>query len=448
MVKSMFDLVLRDATVVNAAGMAPLDVAILDGRVAALLAPGEPAEAQSTAHLSGRLLLPGLVDAHVHFRDPGMTWKEDFSTGTKAALAGGVTTALVMPTDDPWTTSPSELAAKRASAEGRLFCDIGLQVAAERPTQDVEALVALGAISFEVFTSDVPARFRHDCARAIDEAVRAITAGGGRIAVSPGNQSLLDAELDRLTPGRSSPEDFIRSRPALAEAAGIAEAILVAAERRAAVHLRQSSSRQAVEVYRALKHRAGVTTETGVQGLVFTGADYARLGPMAKASPPWRDDADRAALRTAVADGTIDIVVTDHAPHLLSEKLALADDFAAVPGGFPGVQTLLAVMLSLVDEGLIGLCDLVRLTASKPAEIFGLGARKGRIAAGYDADILVLDPQKRSVISAAAQLSKSSYTPFDGLAASMSLAGIYLRGEEAVRADGAVCGTPRGRVLS
>lgn len=443
----MFDLLLRGATVVDAGGMSPRDVAVTNGRIAALLPPGAPAEARSTRDLTGLLLLPGLVDAHVHFRDPGMTWKEDFESGTRAAIAGGVTTALVMPTDDPWTVSPSDFAAKRASAEGRLSCDIGLQVAAGRPVRDVVALVQSGAVSFEVFTSDVPQGFRHDSLRAIDEAVAAISAAGGKVAVSPGDQSLLDAEVERLAPGRSSPAEFIRSRPALAEVAGIMAAVAVAEARATSIHLRQTSSRQSVETFRAIKGRADVTLETGIQGLIFTGADYDRLGPMAKASPPWRGEEDRAALRAAVADGTIDIIVTDHAPHLLDEKMPFADDFAAAPGGFPGVQTLLSIMISLVDDGLITLCDLVRLTSTRPAEIFGLAGRKGRIATGYDADMIVIDPDKPHEITATGQLSKSAYTPFAGMKASMSLASVYLGGVEGIGPDGALSGGRTGRVL-
>ncbi|PZO81451.1 MAG: dihydroorotase [Mesorhizobium amorphae] len=443
----MFDLVLRGATVVSADGMTRADVAVLDGKVAAIYAPGLKTEARETHDLAGMLLLPGLVDSHVHFRDPGMVWKEDFTSGTKAALAGGVTTALVMPTDDPWTVSPDDLAAKRRLAQGRVFCDVALQVAAAKPLRDAAALVAGGAVSFELFTSDVPAAFRHDTMRSLDEAFVAIAAAGGRVCVSPGDQSLLDSEVEKLVPGRSSAADFIRSRPALAEVSGIASAVAVSKARDVPVHLRHTSSRESVELFRKLKPGTRATIETGVQGLIFTGDDYARLGPMAKASPPWRGVGDRAALREALADGTIDIVVTDHAPHLLAEKEVLAHDFTAVPGGFPGLQTFLPAMLSLVDEGLIALPDLVRLVSTRPAEIFGLGRRKGRIAEGFDADFAVLDPALPCVVPESGFHSKSDYSPFAGLRASASLVGVYLRGERVVSKDEGMATEPMGRVL-
>jgi dihydroorotase-like cyclic amidohydrolase len=175
---------------------------------------------------------------------------------------------------------------------------------------------------------------------------------------------------------------------------------------------------------------------------MFTADDYVRLGPEAKASPPWRTPADREAVRAAVADGTVDMLVTDHAPHRHDEKSAHAGDFAAVPGGFPGVQTLLATLLALVDQGLIGLTDLVRLAATRPASRFGLGLRKGRLRPGFDADILVVDTARPFTVRRQDQLSKNDFTPFERLTVSASLERVFLRGQSV---DGS--GMATGRVL-
>ncbi|TWI27883.1 dihydroorotase [Mesorhizobium tianshanense] len=425
-----FDVLLRGGQVVDTDGIRHLDLALRNGKITARLTPNEPAEAAHIVRVGGRFLLPGLVDAHVHLREPGMTWKEDFASGTQAAIAGGVTTVLVMPTDEPWTVSAADFKAKRALAEGRIFCDVGLQVAVGRDRSELAELANLGATSFEIFTSDVPPDFLHASTADLQAAVEAVRAAGGMVAISPGDQSVLDAELARLTAGRSTAADFVRSRPGHAEAQGIARAILAAATAGAPVHIRQSNSRQGMAAYRRLRDLADVSIETSPQCLMFTASDYERLGPAAKASPPWRDAADREAVRAAVADGVIDIIVTDHAPHLMAEKLAQAEDFAAVPGGFPGVQTLLATLLMLVDDGLIGLSDLVRLAASRPAERFGLGSHKGRLQVGFDADVLVLDPDRPTVIRGSDQLSKAGYTPFEGLSTSFSLERVFLRGQE------------------
>ncbi len=430
------DLVLRGGRIVGQGGVERADLAIRAGRIEAWLDAGEPAASLATLDVAGKLLLPGLVDAHVHLREPGLTWKEDFASGTRAAIAGGVTTVLCMPTDDPWTTTPAAFLDKRALAEGRIFADVGLQVAVARQRQDLAELVRLGAASCEIFTADVPEGFLHATASDLRAAIAAVHGAGGIVAVSPGEQSILAAELARLVPGRSSPEDFVRTRPGHAEAQGIARAILAAADAGAPIHIRQSNSREGMAVFRRLKTLAEVTIETSPQGLMFTAADYPRLGVEAKASPPFRHSADRAAVRDALADGTVDIVVTDHAPHTAGEKHAHGDDFTAVPGGFPGLQTLLLTLLSLVDEGLIGLPDVVRLAASRPAEIFGLGTCKGSLRPGLDADILVLDPQRSTRISRADQLSKSSFSPFEGLVAPYRLERVFLRGRDVFGAAG------------
>ncbi len=445
MTPSPCDLVLRGGQVVGPDGMAAADLALRDGIVFARLVPGEPCDAKAVRDVAGKLLLPGLVDAHVHLREPGLTWKEDFTSGTKAAAAGGVTTVLVMPTDDPWTTTPAEFTAKRALTEGRIHVDVGLQVAVTRASQNLAELARLGAVSFEIFTADVLPDVLHATPAHVRAAIEAVHAAKGTIAVSPGEQSILEHELGRLSLGRSTPAEFVRTRPGHAEAQGIARALLCAADIGAPIHIRQCNSRQGLDVARRLKGLAGATIEASPQGLMFTAADYARLGPEAKASPPFRSPADRDAMRAALADGTIDIIVTDHAPHLRQEKLSAAKDFANVPGGFPGLQTLLVTLLGLVDEGLIGLHDLVRLASSRPAEVFGLGRRKGRLDPGHDADILVLDPARPTTVSGADQWSKSRYTPFDGLSVLYRLERVFLRGAEVFGPAGFAA--PTGRMI-
>lgn len=443
----MLDLVLRGGRVVDPEGIGPADLGVRDGRVAARLRPGEPATARAEADVTGRLLMAGLVDAHVHLREPGLTWKEDFASGTQAAIAGGVTTVLVMPTDDPWTASAADLAAKRALAEGRVHADVGFQVALRRDHADLDAMAELGAVSFELFTSDVPDAFSHDGAARLTASIAAVHRAGGRAAVSPGDQGLLDAALARLTPGRSSAADFVASRPPVAEANGIARAVLAAAATGAPVHIRQSNTGMGMATFRRLRDLADVSIETTPQCLILRAEDYDRLGPRAKASPPLRPAADRDAVRAALADGVIDVVATDHAPHTDAEKFAAADDFANVPGGFPGLQTLLPTLLSLVGDGLIGLADVARVAAARPAERFGLGGRKGRLDPGHDADILVLDPTRPTTVRTEDQVARVRYTPFDGLTAPFALERVLLRGVQVAGPNG-LAGVVTGTILS
>ncbi|MFO1060617.1 MAG: dihydroorotase family protein [Dongiaceae bacterium] len=441
----MLDLVIRGGIVVGPDGQAPADLAIADGRVAALLPPGAPAEAARTLDAAGRLLMPGLVDAHAHFREPGLTHKEDFASGSRAAIAGGVTTVLVMPTDEPWTETGAEYLAKRALAAGRIHCEIGLQVALGRELRDLERLAAEGAVSFELFTNDVPDRFLHADAAAMERAMAAVRAVGATVAVSPGDQGVLAQRLAALA-GAADVDAFVASRPPLGEAAGIARAAVAAAATGARVHVRQTGSALGIATFRRLKDLADLSIETSPQCLLYDRAAYARFGRWIKASPPLREPADREALVAALADGTIDMVATDHAPHARAEKLE-AGSFMAVPGGMPGVQTLLPALLHLVARGVIGLPRLVQLAATAPAERFGLGRRKGRLAPGCDADLIVLDPGGLTVVRDADQLSRGGYTVFDGLEVPFALERVLLRGIEAV-GSGGVSTTPCGLVLA
>jgi dihydroorotase len=377
----------------------------------------------------GKLLLPGLVDAHVHFRDPGLTSKEDFVSGTTAAVLGGITTALVMPTDEPYTATEDDFAEKAELASRRLRCDVGLQVAIRRSGQALEPINQLcGPVSYEVFTADVPEPFLHDDLAKVQDALARVAQIGAVAGISPGDQSLLSNWNALPLSRRVGFEEFCQSRPPAGEAMGIARAIVAASSTGCRIHIRQINSRAGVEVVRRLKDLCDVTVETTVQCLLFDKRVYETQGSLAKGSPPFRASEDVAALRAAVREGLVDIVATDHAPHTLAEKKLSYETFADVPGGMPGVQTFLPAMLHLVSEGVLSLEDVVRACSLKPAERFGFRRRKGGLAQGYDADIVVVDPGRGMQIRNEDQISKAGYTIFNGLQVPMALDQVYLRG--------------------
>lgn len=440
----MFDLLITGGTVVNADGQGPAEIGIRDGQIAALLAPGDTAMARSFVDASGKWLLPGLVDAHAHLREPGLTHKEDFESGTRAAALGGVTTILDMPTDEPWTTTAQQLSDKMASAAGRLSVDVGFQAAVSKSYQALDDLLLLAPVSLELFTADVPEEYRFDSFDALTGMLSHLANISPVIGVSPGDQSMIDS---RTGPGHGGDiAAFLASRPPLAEAGGIARAVLAAAETGASVHVRQVNSRLGVEVWRRLCSMADVTVETTPQNLFFTADDYAMGGAILKGSPPFRDHDDVATLRRALSEGLITVMATDHAPHSSAEKSASYRDFADIPGGMPGLQTLLFVMLDLVAEKVIDLAALVRMCAFNPAQRFGLGRSKGSIAVERDADILIVDLDRSTTISNANQASRAGYTPFDGRCTAGRLLDVFLRGEHIVR-DGVLVLPNRGQVV-
>ena len=439
----MFETLIVGATIVNEGGEARRDVAISGGKIAALIHPADTAEAQRVIDASDCFLLPGLVDAHAHLREPGLTHKEDFSSGTHAAALGGVTTVLDMPTDDPWTASADQLAAKMSMAEGRLNVDVGFQAVVSERLDRVEGLAALFPVSFELFTADVPQQFLFSTMDAVRLALRRMAPLNTTVGISPGDQSLLEGSAARDSSG--SIAAFLESRPALAEANGIARAVLAAVETGTRIHVRQINSALGSETWRRLRDLADASVETTPQNLFFCADDYETHGARLKGSPPLRTRQDVQRLRESVAAGLIDIIATDHAPHSPAEKAADYPAFADIPGGMPGSQTLLTLMLKLVDEGLIGLRDIARMCAANPADRFGLGRRKGRLAAGRDADILIIDPKRSFTIADTDQKSKAGYTPFDGWNVSATLRQVFLRGEE-IMCDGVLVKAGQGQV--
>lgn len=441
----MFDMIISGGTVVNADGEARADIAIAAGRIAAILSPGETVAARTVVDAAACHLLPGLVDAHVHLREPGLTQKEDFDSGTRAAALGGVTSVLDMPTDDPWTTTAGQLADKMAMAEGRIHVDVGFQAVLTRDAGLLEGLLALRPVSLELFTADVPDPFRFDTMDAVAEFLKRVAGCGTLIGISPGDQSILSGSDLRDRAGDIAA--FLASRPPLAEAGGVARAVLAAAETGARIHVRQINSAIGVSTWRRLCDMADATVETTPQNLFFTAQDYETFGANLKGSPPLRDARDVEVLRAALSEGLIDIVCTDHAPHSRAEKAMAYGAFADIPGGMPGLQTLLPSMLKLVDECVIGLPDLVRICAYNPGKRFGLGRSKGVIAPGYDADILVVDRRRTSVITNAEQASRAAYTPFDGWSIPAKLTRVFLRGQEIVR-EGVIIAETSGAVIA
>jgi dihydroorotase len=355
-----------------------------------------------------------------------------------------VMTVLDMPTDDPWTATPAQLAAKMAMATGRIHVDVGFQVVLSRDLEDIDELEALGPVSFELFTADVPEKFLFPTMDAVSEGLSRLANKDMLVGVSPGDQSILTGSTGRGNTGDVAA--FLSSRPPLAEANGIARAVLAAASTKTRIHVRQVNSALGIETWRRLRDLADATVETTPQNLFFTAEDYAIQGASLKGSPPLRTRHDVEILRAAMREGLIDIVGTDHAPHSREEKSAPHAAFADIPGGMPGLQTLLQVMLKLVDEKVIGLTDLVRMCAFNPARRFGLGNNKGSIAPGFDADLLVVDRRQTSRISDSEQATRAGYTPFDGWEVSGRLDRVFLRGQEIVR-DGKLTGGPRGLVI-
>jgi dihydroorotase len=443
----MFDTLVRGAELVTPEGIEPKSVVLQDGKVAVVAAPGETIEAREEIDATGKLVMPGLVDAHVHLREPGFEHKEDFVSGTMAAAAGGVTTVMDMPTDDPWTADAAEFEHKRDLLKGRAYVDVALQAAVGPRNKDIEALAALGAISFEIFLAGGRPEFQVDEDSEFRDILYAIKGVGGVAGITAGDSGLIAKLSEEIkASGRRDIAAFNAVRPPLSEVTGVERACAMAVETGARIHFRQISCGDSAHVLKRFAGHDSISSEVTPHNLLLTDEDAARLGPFGAVIPPLRSEAECEALRSALRDGIIQMVATDHAPHLPAEKERGRDDIWQVAPGLPGLQTFAAVMLELANRGALTLQDIARTCAERPARQFGLYPRKGAIAVGSDADLMIVDPNAIVNITDADQLSKAGWTPFAGQTTQGCIERVMLRGQT-ICLDGKVTGSPKGVFL-
>jgi dihydroorotase len=443
-----FDLCITGGRLVTGAGLVPRTLGICGGRIAALIDPDRVPDADERLDVTGKLVMPGLVDAHVHFREPGLTHKEGFETGSQAAVAGGVTTVMVMPTDSPITLTPTDFEQKVGLASGKSYADFAIQAAIGADLSHIKELAALGSISFEVFLGDIGPSLVSPDSGHLEKALRLVAEAGSVAGVYGHDDGIIATAMAGLDErARRHRLSFFRSRPPLSEGLGVAKACIVARETGARIHIRQTSARVTTEILADMRARhAGISAEVTPHNLLLTEDEIERQGPWAKVSPPLRTADDLAAMWAALRAGTVDIVATDHAPHLPAEKEKGLDNIWAAPGGFPGVQTMLPLMLGAFAGGRISLAEIVHVCSARPAQLFGLYPRKGSLEIGSDADIVVVDPDRTETIRNEDQYSKARVTPFAGRTVRGWPVMTVLRGRVVMR-DGKVEGVPRGEFL-
>ena len=399
----MTDLAVRGGMLVLPEGERAADLLISDGRIASIVAPGEGA-AGETLDARGLVVFPGVVDAHVHFNDPGRAEWEGWATGTRGAAAGGVTTVCDMPLNSiPPTTTVAAFDAKRELAERCAYVDFGLW-GGLTDGAELAGLRARGVVGVKAFL----------CDSGVPEfppvAVERIRAASGLVAVH--------AEDPRELRDRAA--TWVSSRPPAAEERAVAS--LAGAGAR--VHIVHVSAAQALDAL-----GPGMTAETCPHYLTFTDDDVDREGPLLKCAPPIRDERNRERLWAGVADGRITLVASDHSPSSRERK---AGDIWTAWGGIAGVQTLLPAMLTGTRERGIGLSRVAALLADAPARLLGL-ARKGRLAAGFDADLAIVAADRDWTLTADALETRSGQSAWVGRSFRGAVVTTVLRGRIAYR---------------
>ena len=413
-----FDLLLRNGTVVNHDGIGMRDIGVHAGRIASI-GSLTTASAGEVIDAIGLTIFPGVIDTQVHFREPGAEHKEDLETGSLAAVMGGVTAVFEMPNTSPLTTSAAALENKLQRARGRMHCDHAFL--AGGTAENFEAIPELeklpGAAGIKVFMgSSTGSLLVPD-----DKGVRAILSRTRRRAAFHSEDEFRLADRFRMrAPGDPSSHPVWRD----AEVALSATRRLVSITREtgAIIHVLHIST--ADEMRFLADHKDIASVEVTPHHLTFSADDYLRLGTRLQMNPPIRDAEHRAGIWAGVADGTADILGSDHAPHTLEEK---ALPYPQSPSGMPGVQTLVPVMLDHVARGRLSLERFMDMTSAGPARLFGI-AGKGRIAVGYDADFTIVDLKRQMTIRNEQIASRCGWTPYDGQAVTGWPVGTIIRG--------------------
>jgi allantoinase len=449
-------LVIEGGTVHTPAGPHEVDVQIADGVITSVGNEPHPFGAQ-VIDARGMYVLPGAIDVHVHSRDPGFPIKEDFGTLTAAAAAGGVTTVIDMPNTVPAVDGAGMLEGKAALARGKARVDFGLWglVRSGSTPDELEGLAAAGATGFKAYLGYAFSLSRKQVIASpdLDDPALEPPPDYGTLArVAPliaslGLPLVIHAEDPGILRAFRRPletyADLLESRPAEAEAVAIAAAAEIAGASGVRLHVAHLSSSAGLAAAReAMDAGAPLSLETCPQYLWLCDEDYARVGNAMKVFPPIRTAGDRDALRDGLSKGTIGIVATDHAPHTDEEKAATLDE---APAGSPGVQTLYASCLELAHR----LGDAWRAAhwvSEAPAALAGLQETKGTIAPGFDADIVIVDPNRLTLVRPEIMRSRQRHAALEGLDFGFSVHEVYLRGVLVAR-DGQTVGRPSGRMV-
>ena len=434
-----YDLILKSGTVVNQDGEGVRDVAVADGKIAAIGSLAA-ARADETIDCAGLHVLPGVIDTQVHFREPGPTHKEDLHTGSRAAVLGGVTAVFEMPNTTPLTVTREAIVDKLARAAGKvdhegMYCDHAFYVGATHGNpRDLAALErAPGVAGVKIFMGASTG----DLLVEDDEGVREVLAHGSRrVAIHSEDEYLLREGKARARDGdwTSHPE----ARSAEAAIRCTKRLLALARETGRRIHVLHISTADEVPLLASNKDIA--TAEILPQHLTLTAPDcYERLRGLAQMNPPIRDQRHQEGLWAGVAAGVFDVLGSDHAPHTLEEK---GKPYPASPSGMPGVQTIVPVMLTHVANGRLTLQRFIDLVCHGPQRVFGI-AGKGRLAVGYDADFTIVDLKRTRTITHDWSASKSGWTPFDGFEATGWPIGTVIRGRRVMWED-EILGAPAG----
>lgn len=425
---------IRHAQVVLPESTERINVLIENGKVAALDVP-DGASADEVIDASGLHLIPGVVDDQVHFREPGLTHKEDLLTATRACAKGGVTSFLEMPNTKPTTTSVAALESKLGLAAGRCVVNYGFYIGAT-PENVAELAHATRTPGIKIFIGSSTGDLLVDEQSALERIFAETTLP---ICAHCEDEATVRANAARIG-GGSSVADHSRIRDNAAALIATKRAVDLAERHRHRFHVLHVSTAEEVQFLRGTSDL--ITAEACPHHLFFTVDDYDRLGSLIQMNPSIKSRADAAAVWQGLLDGTLEVIATDHAPHTSEEK---RQPYPKSPSGLPAVENSLALMLNQVSLGLCSLRQVVSWMCEAPARVWNLH-QKGAIREGWDADLVLVDLNRTAVVRNEEQLTKCGWTPWDGVSLTGWPVRTFVHGQT-VFCDGRVVGEGTGREI-
>lgn len=419
------DLLLTGASVFTDGALVEASVGVIGGRIAFVSARGWEPPAARVIDLSGRIVLPGFIDTHVHFRDPGLTYKEDFLTGTQAAAAGGFTCVVDMPNNKPALLSRERFVEKRDDVQTKALVDFALYAGATQ-IDEIPGMVEEGAIGVKIFmVSDPKSKYPHDPELFtgddgdLYDVLRLARDLGVYCAIHPQNQQLFTSESrKRWAAGTTGPRDFLEAyfgENFVGDHTAISTLVEMSKAASARAHILHVRTPRSIRMVReAADEGVPVTIEINPKYMLLGEEDMARMGPL---STPYGLSADiRSQLLQEVQAGRVDVLATDHAPHLRAEMEPGWTDAWSIPFGNPQLDHVSAVLLTLVNDGVLSLSALVRVLAENPARLLSIFPAKGTIRPGADADFTVVDMAATGTLNDQECYTRVGWSPYSGRA--------------------------------
>lgn len=446
------DLLITNAKIVTPGGLQYGCLAVKDGKITAIAAEEEMLSAKNKIDAQGKYLIPGAIDLHVHFRDPGLTYKEDFSTGSMAAAMGGVTTVFDMPNTQPPVVDVPGFELKRAIAAEKSYVNYGIYAYLLDGNQEkIDDLIEAGVAGFKWDMSaadwELPDGYRVPDNTAALQGFRKIAAHGYNVGVHAEDMPIVNFFVEEFKQaGRTDYRAHAESRPDYVEVAALQRAVLLAEITHCHLHMHHLSSRRGLEfILQKKAEGVSISSEVGPHWFLFNADDYDKMGALIKTYPAIKEKSDAEALWQGLRDGLIDCYATDHAPHSYEEKFERTW-YNCSPGA-DGVETSMPLMLNKINQGELTIERYVSFACENPARIYGLYPRKGVIRIGADADLVLVDMDCEWTITNETLSSKNHITPFHGWKIKGKPVLTIVNGQVVMEA-GKIVGKPAGKLVN